>query len=172
MKLSTLQEKLQAHFRSFRRQKRKYDKTGKKGHLKEARKHKGPIKKLKELIAKLKARLRNRKVDWNGHPALSSPGIKKAARVALSVPDLYITSTTDGVHSPTSWHYKGRAFDGGSGSSSETPEKRAQQKLLNELGTGYFAELFGPLPWYVKNGILYKGSVFPGHSDHLHVAVA
>ena len=168
MKLSTLQEKLKAHLRSFRRQKRKYDKTGKKGHLKEARKHKGPIKKLKKLIAKLKAR----KIDWNGHPALSSPGIKKAARVALSVPDLYITATTDGVHSATSWHYKARAFDGGSGSSSETPEKRAQQKLLNEFGAGYFAELFGPSPWYVKNGILYKGSVFPGHNDHLHVAVA
>ena len=168
MKLSTLQEKLKAHLRSFRRQKRKYDKTGKKGHLKEARKHKGPIKKLKKLIAKLKAR----KIDWNGHPALSSPGIKRAARVALSVPDLYITATTDGVHSATSWHYKARAFDGGSGSSSETPEKRAQQKLLNEFGAGYFAELFGPSPWYVKNGILYKGSVFPGHNDHLHVAVA
>ena len=168
MKLSTLQEKLKSHVRSFRRQKRKYDKTGKKGHLKEARKHKGPIKKLKELIAKLKAR----KIDWNGHPALSSPGIKKAARVALSVPDLYITATTDGVHSATSWHYKARAFDGGSGSSSETPEKRAQQKLLNEFGAGYFAELFGPSPWYVKNGILNKGSVFPGHDDHLHVAVA
>ena len=167
-RLSTLQEKLKSHVRSFRRQKRKYDKTGKKGHLKEARKHKGPIKKLKKLIAKLKAR----KIDWNGHPALSSPGIKKAARVALSVPDLYITATTDGVHSATSWHYKARAFDGGSGSSSETPEKRAQQKLLNEFGAGYFAELFGPLPWYVKNGILYKGSVFPGHHDHLHVAVA
>ena len=83
---------------------------------------------------------------------------------------LYITSTTGGTHSPTSWHYSGHAFDAGSSGPGETPEIRAQEKLLAEFGAGYFAELFGPSHWFIKDGVKYAG-VFPGHSDHLHVAV-
>lgn len=166
--LKKLRKKLAARYAGWKRQNRKAEKTGKRGHRKAAKKHRKAIRKLKDLIEK---HLLRRKVNWNGHPALSYGPIESAARTALQVPGLYITSTTDGIHSATSWHYKARAFDGGSSSGSEGPEKLAQQRLLEKYGSGHFAELFGPLPWYVKNGLVYNG-VFPGHHDHLHVAVA
>ena len=159
--------KLGKRKRGMKKQLRKWKKTGRRGHLKLFRKYKAMVKHLRALVKKSKPQ----PVDWNGLSPLRYAPIIKAARTALTVPGLYITSTTGGTHSPTSWHYKAKAFDAGSGASDEGPEKRAQQKLLNTYGAGYFAELFGPLPWYVKSGVVYSG-VFPGHSDHLHVAVA
>ena len=165
--IPTLRKKLGRRKKGRKRQLRLFKRTGKRGHRKQAGKHGRAARKLSALIARVKARF---VIDWNGHAPLTYKRIKKAARVALSVPGLYISSTTGGTHSPTSWHYKARAFDGGSGDPNEGPEKRAQEKLLKKFGPGYFAELFGPCDWYVKNGVVYKGT-FPGHDDHLHVAV-
>jgi hypothetical protein len=88
-----------------------------------------------------------------------------------SVDGLYVTSTTGGTHSPGSYHYSGRAVDFGSSGPGERPEIEAQNALANAFGDGYFAELFGPDGWYIKNGVRYSGT-FPAHHDHLHVAVA
>ena len=167
MNLPDLRTKLKRHYTSYKRQMRKYRNTGKTGHKMEAWTHLAPMKKLKALIAKLLSR---RSIDWNGHPPLASNAAKKATRVALSIDGLYVTATTDGTHSATSWHYKGRAIDFGSNSGSEGPEIAAQQKLIRHFGSHYFRELFGPAPFYVKDGVKYSG-VFPGHHDHLHLAV-
>lgn len=109
--------------------------------------------------------------DWNGHPKLSSKALR-AALLAVNrhVPLLYVTATTDGVHASGSYHYQSRAWDGGSDRANNGPEKKAQKFLLDKYGPRHFKELFGPLPWYVKDGRVYPG-VFPGHSDHLHVAI-
>lgn len=166
--LPTLRAKLARRKAGRRRQLKLFKRTGKPGHRKAAGKQGRAARFLSKLIARLR---RERKVDWNGHPALTHPPLVKATRLALTVPGLYVTATTDGTHSATSWHYKARAFDGGSNGPGETPEIEAQNRLLAKFGAGYFAELFGPDSWYVKNGTVYEG-VFPGHSDHLHVAVA
>ena len=126
------------------------------------------VKKLNGMIATVQRRVR--RIDWNGHAKLTHKPLLKALRVALEVPGLYVTSTTGGTHSATSYHYSARAVDCGSDDRYERPEKMAQQRLLDKFGAGYFAELFGPLPWYVKNGVVYQGT-FPGHDDHLHMAV-
>lgn len=140
--------------------------------LKQFRRQKKAIRKLDRLIAEEQARLRKaRAIDWNGHPALTYPLLLKAIRTALVAPGLYITSTTGGTHAPTSWHYSGKAFDAGSNAGDEEPEVIAQNLLLDTYGASYFAELFGPAGWYVKNGVFFRGT-FPGHGDHLHVAVA
>ena len=43
------------------------------------------------------------------------------------------------------------------------------QGAYAHFGAAYFAELFGPLPFYVKNGRREFGQ-FPAHGDHTHVA--
>lgn len=107
------------------------------------------------------------RVDWNGYPRIRGRKIRRAIRIAHAY-GLVVTSTTGGTHSPTSWHYQGRAVDVASGSSYNM--KRAQKALVREFGTDTFLELFGPASWYVKNGDKYQGA-FPDHGDHVHIAI-
>ena len=157
------------HFAKRRRLKFHGRKLRAKWHLVRFNRDKKAIRKLNRLIAK---EVKSRRIDWNGCPELSYEPIRQATRLALEVANgLYVTATTNGTHSPTSWHYQSRAVDFGSGGPGEEPEKEAQQALLDAFGAGHFAELFGPDGWYIKNGVKYPG-VFPGHADHLHVAIA
>lgn len=129
------------------------------------------VKAIKKLDRLIKKAAREQRIDWNGCEALTSKPLCRAIRHALATADgLYITSTTGGTHSPGSYHYQDRAADFGSNGPGESPEIEAQEALLREFGAGYFAELFGPAGWYVKNGTVYSGT-FPAHHDHLHVAV-
>ena len=166
--IPTLRKKRERRKAGRRRQLKLFRRNKKPGNRKKAGEHGRAMKFLTRLITRLR---REQKVDWNGNAPLTHPPLLKAARVALAVKGTYITSTTGGKHSPTSWHYKAKAFDIGSNGPGEKPEIEAQQRLLSQFGAGYFAELFGPDNWYVKNGVKYSG-VFPGHHDHLHVAVS
>lgn len=141
--------------------------------LRRFRQQEKAIRKLDRLIRAEIERLKRLRIDWNGCERLTYKPLTKAVRFALKAVDgLYVTSTTGGTHSPTSWHYKDRAVDFGSdGSEGESPEIEAQNALANAFGDAYFAELFGPDDWYIKNGVRYPGT-FPAHHDHLHVAVA
>ena len=176
MNLSKLKAKRSKRRASLKKHSEAYDRLKKSQKFRRSwqrrriRADKKAIAKLNRLI--VKAAIAEH-VDWNGHPALNYVPIVDAARFALnSSPGLFITATTDGTHSAGSWHYQSRAFDGGSdGSHGEEPEMVAQLKLLDKFGASHFSELFGPLPWYVKNGVVYPGA-FPGHGDHLHVAIA
>ncbi len=168
-KLAQRKKSLAKHSVEYRRHHLKGRKLRAKWHQARIESDKKAIKKLIKLIAKEKERQKHI-IDWNGLPHLTYPPILKCLKVALSVPGLFLTATTNGVHSPGSWHYQARAFDGGSsGSRGESPECEAQQTLLDTFGAESFMELFGPLGWYVKNGVKYSGT-FPGHGDHLHVA--
>ncbi len=109
------------------------------------------------------------RIRWNGCPKL--PWYRRRLRRRLRwllyyFPDCFVTATTNGTHSPGSYHYSAHAVDIGSWDSSNGPEKRAQRGLHRRFGN-HFKELLGPLAYYVKDGVRYAGQ-FPGHSDHLH----
>lgn len=86
-----------------------------------------------------------------------------------------------GVHSRTSYHYRPavwggvQAYDYGTSVNSKARLVAAGTllMLLAKVGKGYrgrrIREAFGPFPFYVKDGKVYKGQ-FPNHGDHLHVA--
>jgi hypothetical protein len=159
----SLRKKLRDRIAARERQRRLVRISGKPGHRKAVRLHTKAIKKLKRLIAA-------RRIDWNGCEPTGDRKLRAAARVALSVQGVYITSTTGGAHSPGSYHYSGRAIDFGSDDWTNGKESQAQARLVDEFGDAYFTELFGPANWHVKNGSRYHGT-FPGHDDHLHVAI-
>lgn len=162
--LPTLRAKLRKRQAARERQRKLAKKTKKRGHRRAVKAHTRAIKKLKRLIK------RARRINWNGNQPVPGRELRDAARVALSVQGTYITSTTGGVHSPTSYHYQSRAIDFGSDDWSNRKEAQAQARLVDEFGDRYFTELFGPANWYIKNGVRYPGT-FPGHHDHLHVAI-
>jgi hypothetical protein len=77
--------------------------------------------------------------------------------------------TTGGTHSPTSWHYKGRAVDFGDAKNS--PEKLRALSMWAKRNAPRVKELFyDPLGFYIKNGKIIKGSI-GGHGDHVHLAM-
>lgn len=165
-------ERRKRHYRKWLRFKKAGKKIRRNYQLRKFNQQIKAIRKLDRLIKEELDRLEKLKINWNGCPPLNYKPLTKAVRFALHSADgLYVTATTNGTHSATSWHYKSRAVDFGSNGPGEDPEIEAQNALLNAFGAGYFAELFGPDSWYVKDGIVYSG-VFPGHGDHLHVAVA
>lgn len=107
----------------------------------------------------------NRRIDWNGYPQISDRKVRRVIRYAQRKHGFVITSTTGGSHSPTSWHYQGKAVDGICSNMSA-----CQVDLEQHFGAAYFLELFGPAPRYVKNGYTSIGAAFPDHQDHIHIA--
>lgn len=124
-------------------------------------------------MSKPKPRKRRRRlrIDWNGCPPLPlyRRKLRRAARIAIKQ-GCYITATTNGVHSATSYHYRGRAIDFGSNDPQNGPEKRAQQRIYSKFGARKLTELFGPKPFYVKDGVRISAR-FPDHGDHTHCAI-
>lgn len=120
---------------------------------------------------KRKRKKRVIRINWNGCPPLprSRRALRRAVRIALKK-GCYVTATTNGTHATGSWHYSQHAVDFGSGSSANTPEKEAQAAIRAKIPARKIKELFGPLPWYIKNGVVYDGA-FPGHGDHTHIAI-
>lgn len=97
-----------------------------------------------------------------GHPGNITNAVKRVI-VRLHNRGLFVTSTTDGVHAPGSFHRFGRAVDAGNsrrcvthrgrrvcvGANPGTPQARklmvdAQRFLIARFGCGAFLELFGP----------------------------
>jgi len=78
-----------------------------------------------------------------------------------------VAQTTGGVHTPTSYHYKGQARDYGSA----TSDMRAVWDALLPFARrpGYqLVELFGPWgAWKAGEDIHYVS----GHTDHVHAAI-
>lgn len=102
---------------------------------------------------------------WSG---ASAGGLNEAVKsIGLYAMQRYgatATSTTGGGHAPGSYHYSGDAVDLVSG---DIP--RMQSGLASHFGIPKFLELFGPAPWYVKDGVRQSGA-FPDHGDHVHAA--
>ena len=152
-RLSEVVRKLTAHIR-FRR------KDGKQAPV-----AKGLRRKVRARIRAVRDRLRSLRIDWNGHPSLRSRRLRRAVRIAARY-GLVVTSTTDGGHTPTSWHYKARAVDLASGSGDQMA--RAQRAIDREIGRSNLIELFGPGEPNIKNGAL--TAPIANHEDHIHVA--
>lgn len=78
-----------------------------------------------------------------------------------------------GSHARGSYHFRwapwgGReAYDYGTARNTITQLRAAANDARKEAHK--WAEVFGPFPWYVKNGVVYQGQ-FPNHGDHLHLA--
>jgi hypothetical protein len=90
-------------------------------------------------------------------------------------PNLYVTSTTDGRHSRTSYHHAARAVDFGSDSPKNAPEARAQVSLFKKYGRRW-SELLGPRNYpAVKDGQVYRqvegAPLEEVHDTHLHIAL-
>lgn len=126
-------------------------------------------KRLKGLVKKLRRKRRKRGPDFNGHPQSVTAAIREVIE-AGNRHGLYVTSTTDGTHSPTSHHYSGRAVDLAAPMTSDGIERMKRfQSYVAKRWPGAL-ENFGPQPWYVKNGHRYSGT-FPNHHNHNHVAL-
>lgn len=78
--------------------------------------------------------------------------------------------TTGGRHTPTSYHYKGRAVDFGDATNS--PAKMRRLAAYARQHPEQFRELYyNPLGWGIKNGRVVQGLRIAGHDDHMHLAV-
>lgn len=120
-----------------------------------------------------------RKRMLRGHPGDITREVRRVIVHGLEH-GLIVTSTTDGGHAPTSFHFTkpGRAVDLGN-EVPGTPAARArmvafQRFLLNKFGPGAFLELFGPEnSLAVKNGVQFtlpEGSALENlHDTHVHV---
>lgn len=97
--------------------------------------------------------------------AKNSNALQELKDAATNTFHLTITSTTGGTHVPTSWHYKGRAFDAaGKASDMAAFWEYARTTYGSEL-----LELFYDPKGAIKNGA--KIAAIGGHSDHVHVAI-
>lgn len=74
---------------------------------------------------------------------------------------LRITSTTGGRHTPTSYHYRGRAFDAAGSASS-------MRQFYSEMSRTNPTELFYDPMGGMKHGR--NIGAIGGHGDHVHVA--
>ena len=87
---------------------------------------------------------------------------------------LRLTATTNGTHTSSSYHYPWNNADGLGHAIDVSGARgamiRFQRAVLHKYGRRHFLELFGPDDFYVQGGARYTGH-FPGHSDHVHVAV-
>lgn len=116
----------------------------------------------------------------NGHPGNIGLALRRII-VRAHNHNLIVTATSDGHHSPTSFHYTkplARAVDLGHrqpGTAKARADLVAFQKfLIREFGEGAFLELFGPdNAFAVKNGrriTLDEGSALETlHDNHVHV---
>jgi hypothetical protein len=115
-----------------------------------------------------KARVWNRRM-LNGHPGNVTMSTRAYIRRGVAA-GLVCTSTSDGQHAPTSFHYSGRAADMG------LPASLVGTKKVSEArGPHHHAELFGPSNvWNVKNGrviSLAEGTALENlHDNHVHGA--
>jgi hypothetical protein len=114
-----------------------------------------------------------------GHPGDVARAVRRVIVRGVNH-GLVVTSTTDGGHAATSWHFKrpprnflGRAVDmAGPG---QEAERAFQRDLIETHGAHSFHEVFGPdNEWNVKNGVIVGlGEGTPletAHDTHIHIA--
>jgi hypothetical protein len=86
--------------------------------------------------------------------------------------DLIVTSTGDGVHSETSFHFTKppQAVDLAAPMTTAGIERMKKfQRFAAKKWSSSLRELFGPDDFHFKNGARIAGA-FPDHQDHVHIA--
>jgi hypothetical protein len=133
------------------------------------------VKNRRKLVKQLRRDPANIKFEtWmlNGKPGNINSECKWFLAVAVVKFKLTCTSTTGGVHAPTSFHYSGRAIDV---AGSWDRMVAYQRWLLKVVGPGSMHEMFGPDDELnADNGIritLGSGTFLEDlHDTHVHVA--
>lgn len=163
-KLKTANKRLNKFRGVFKRTKKQPAKSRAKAKISFWKKAKARAEKALARLTELLKKLTPRRPDFNGYPSNVSRAVKRTI-VRANRHGLYVTSTTGGTHSPTSWHYSGNAVDLGGTRSQMISFQKSEAKR----GARKYNELFGPDSFYIKNGAVYEGA-FPDHQDHVHVA--
>src|SRR5438046_5197563 len=92
----------------------------------------------------------------NGHPADVTWAVKRCIVRGINY-GLYTTSTTDGVHSKTSYHYTkplGKAVDMGFNPGVDR-EEAVQQLMVKRFRSAFYEE-FGPANnLWIRNGVVF-----------------
>lgn len=131
-------------------------------------------------IGRLVAHIRYlRRLHFDGHPRDITHSLYPVIVLAHKC-GLIVTATTDGTHTPGSYHYPynssdglGHAVDFGNAVPGTGAARKRMIRFQSAVSKKYGAkslEIFGPGPYYYKNGVRYSGS-FPDHQDHVHVAL-
>ena len=86
-----------------------------------------------------------------------------------------------GVHAAGSYHYRAaswggvQAYDYGTSVNSIATLRQVGEYFrsshVQKYENKHVRELFGPFPFHIKDGVLYKGE-FPNHKDHVHLALS
>lgn len=103
--------------------------------------------------------------------------IKRTIRRGVNA-GLYVTATTNGVHTPTSWHYKGKAVDMTGSWQNMVRFQIAEwtrAKRFGPFSKYLYLEVFGPDNYHnIKNGrpiVLGEGTFLENlHDSHVHIA--
>lgn len=144
-----------------------------------AKRKKRATKKLTRLIARVKeqiAKLELKKItaaDFEPYMANGCPSgnLSQAVKATIAIGHLKFgmvtTATSNGTHSPNSYHYQDPVAAVDQWHSSVSTMIAHQRYLYGRFGASYFRELYGPDAFYVKNGVRYAGH-FPDHGDHTH----
>jgi hypothetical protein len=115
-------------------------------------------------------------------PQLGETPVTAALRVLAGIMGWAVTSTTNGAHTKTSYHYSGRAVDlaARSGPGVDTDELLAiDEGIIQVVPLSMISELIygGPGNVCVQNGRMVNGmsvfgpAVMGRHRDHVHLAV-
>lgn len=114
--------------------------------------------------------------DWNGCPPLNDNKFLSKVVKAGNRRGLWVTSTTGGAHSSTSWHYRRKGLDMAAAMTADGIEKMYRfQNFVLKKWLGNLLELFGPdNDACAKNGTritLAEGSALENqHDNHDHIA--
>ena len=109
---------------------------------------------------------------------LTYPTLQEVIKYFPNASHVYVTSTTGGTHSATSYHYKGEAIDVGSASQQYKDELAAWLYNFSSYITELIHTKAGDTGgWYVKNGNrvphgYYGATIDLAHINHVHLAVA
>jgi hypothetical protein len=111
------------------------------------------------------------KAMLSGHPVVAAQMTTVIAHGVVKF-DLFVTSTGDGQHATTSFHFTQppRAVDLAAPMTPEGIERmKSFQRFAAEKWSTTLLELFGPDSFFFKNGERHAGA-FPDHGDHVHIA--
>lgn len=107
----------------------------------------------------------------DGHPGVAEQ-LRAVVAHGVEKFDLTVTSTGDGVHSETSFHFTRppQAVDLAAPMTTDGIERMKKfQRFAGKKWSTSLLELFGPDDFHFKNGARIAGP-FPDHKDHVHIA--